>query len=65
MSGEAIKIEFELPKELFLKGQSLTQTLIKAATLKRLAATSIISPFNIHCNTSLSKIPLCFWLTFA
>ncbi|MBC7076535.1 MAG: UPF0175 family protein [Syntrophomonadaceae bacterium] len=39
MSGETIKIEFELPKELFLKGRSLTQTLIKAETLQRLAAT--------------------------
>ena len=39
MSGETIKIEFELPKELFLKGRALTQTLIKAEALKRLAAT--------------------------
>jgi predicted HTH domain antitoxin len=39
MFGETIKIEFELPKELFYKGRSLTQTLIKAEALKRLAAT--------------------------
>lgn len=39
MSGETIKIEFELPKELFLKGRAVTQTLIKAEALKRLAAT--------------------------
>lgn len=39
MSGETIKIEFELPKELFLKGRALTQTVIKAEALKRLAAT--------------------------
>jgi predicted HTH domain antitoxin len=39
MSGETVKIEFELPKELFLKGRTLTQTVIKAEALKRLAAT--------------------------
>ena len=39
MSGENIKIEFELPLELFLKGRNITQTLIKAETLKRLSAT--------------------------
>lgn len=39
MSGETIKIEFELPKELFFKGRAITQTLIKAEALKRLAAT--------------------------
>jgi len=39
MSGETIKIEFELPKELFFKGRILSQTVIKAEALKRLAAT--------------------------
>lgn len=39
MSGETIKIEFELPQELFYKGRTITQTLIKAEALKRLAAT--------------------------
>jgi predicted HTH domain antitoxin len=39
MSDEMIRIEFELPKDLFFKGRVLTQTLIKAETLKRLAAT--------------------------
>ena len=39
MSGETIKIEFELPKELFFNGQTLTQALIKVDALQRLAAT--------------------------
>ena len=39
MSGEMIKIEFELPKDLFFKNPIITQTLIKAEALKRLAAT--------------------------
>ncbi|MHB8126099.1 MAG: UPF0175 family protein [Desulfitobacteriaceae bacterium] len=39
MSGETIKIEFELPKELFFKDQTITQALIKIEALKRLAAT--------------------------
>lgn len=39
MSGETIKIEFELPKELFFNGHTITQTLIKVDALKRLAAT--------------------------
>lgn len=34
-----IEIEFELPQELFLKGRNITQTLITAEALKRLAAT--------------------------
>ena len=37
--GETIKIEFELPKELFYKNRIITQTLVKAEALKRLAAT--------------------------
>ncbi len=39
MAGEIIKIEFELPKELFSKNRDTTQTVIKAEALKRLAAT--------------------------
>ena len=39
MLGETIKIEFELPQELFLRGRNITQTLIKAEALKRLATT--------------------------
>lgn len=39
MSGETIKIEFEFPKELFFKGQVITQALVKSEALKRLAAT--------------------------
>ena len=39
MLGETIKIEFELPKELFYKDRIITQTLVKAEALKRLAAT--------------------------
>ncbi len=39
MSGETIKIEFELPKELFYKDRIITQTLVKAEALTRLAAT--------------------------
>ncbi|MCO5385923.1 UPF0175 family protein [Desulfosporosinus sp.] len=39
MSSDTIKIEFELPQELFLKGKNITQTLIRAETMKRLAAT--------------------------
>ena len=30
MAGETIKIEFEMPKELFLKGRNLTQTSLAA-----------------------------------
>lgn len=50
MPSETIKIEFELPKELFLKGRTLTRTVIKAETLKRLAAT-----FYIDGSLSLGK----------
>lgn len=39
MASETVKIEFELPKDLFFKGRVGTQTLIKAQALKRLAAT--------------------------
>lgn len=39
MSGQTVKVEFELPKELFFKGRSTTHLLIKAEALKRLAAT--------------------------
>ena len=39
MSSDTIKIEFELHQELFLKGKNITQTLIRAETMKRLAAT--------------------------
>lgn len=39
MLGETVKIEFELPQELFDKGRNITQTLIKAEALKRLATT--------------------------
>ncbi|GAB6153115.1 UPF0175 family protein [Desulfosporosinus burensis] len=39
MLGETIKIEFELPQELFFNNRNITQTLIKAETLKRLTAT--------------------------
>ena len=39
MSGETVKIEFELPQELFFNSRNITQTLIKAEALKRLAAT--------------------------
>lgn len=39
MSGQTIKIEFEVPKELFVKSRAVTQNLIKAEALKRLAAT--------------------------
>ncbi|KLU60292.1 hypothetical protein CEB3_c00420 [Peptococcaceae bacterium CEB3] len=39
MSGETIKIEFELPKDLFFRNPIISQTLIKAEALKRLAAT--------------------------
>jgi len=39
MASETVKIEFELPKDLFFKGRAGTNTLIKAEALKRLAAT--------------------------
>lgn len=39
MSVHTIKIEFELPKELFFKGKATTQALIEAEALKRLAVT--------------------------
>lgn len=39
MSEETIKIEFELPKDLFFKDRIISQTLVKAETLTRLAAT--------------------------
>jgi predicted HTH domain antitoxin len=39
MSGETIKLEFELPQELFYNIRNFSQTLIKAEALKRLAAT--------------------------
>ena len=39
MSSDTIKIEFELPQELFINSRNITQTFIKAEALKRLAAT--------------------------
>lgn len=39
MSTDTIKIEFELPEELFINSRNTTQTLIKAEALKRLAST--------------------------
>lgn len=39
MLSETVKIEFELPQELFVKGRNITLTLIKAEALKRLAST--------------------------
>ena len=38
MQGQTIRLEFELPKDLFLKGRSSEQ-MVKVETLKRLAAT--------------------------
>lgn len=38
MPGQTIKIEFEVPRELFAKGRPVTQ-LVKAEALKRLVAT--------------------------
>lgn len=37
--SQTVKVQFELPKELFLKGTSITQALIQAEALRRLAAT--------------------------
>ena len=37
--GQTVKIEFELPKELFARKCIMTQQFIKAEALKRLAAT--------------------------
>jgi len=39
MWKETIKIEFELPQELFFNSRNVTPTLIKAEALNRLAAT--------------------------
>jgi len=39
MSTDTIKIEFELPQELFINSRNITHTLIKAEALKRLAST--------------------------
>jgi|GEM_PF-741647 len=39
MWNETIKIEFELPQELFFNSRNITPTLIKAEALNRLAAT--------------------------
>ncbi|MGB9661687.1 MAG: UPF0175 family protein [Moorellaceae bacterium] len=49
MQGQTIRLEFELPKELFLKGRASEQ-MIRAETLKRLAAT-----FYIDGSLSLGK----------
>jgi predicted HTH domain antitoxin len=39
MLEKTIKIEFEVPKDLFSKGRAITQKRINAEALKRLAAT--------------------------
>ncbi|KKM11950.1 hypothetical protein SY88_06045 [Clostridiales bacterium PH28_bin88] len=39
MSGQTIKIELEVPKELFVKSRATTQQLVKAEALKRLSVT--------------------------
>jgi predicted HTH domain antitoxin len=50
MSEHTIKIEFKLPRELFFKERALTQSLIQADALKRLAAT-----FYVDGSLSLGK----------
>ncbi|MTI84674.1 MAG: UPF0175 family protein [Firmicutes bacterium] len=37
--GQTIKIEFELPKDLFADNRTMTQQFVKSEALKRLAAT--------------------------